>query len=175
MIFGIFFINLIKTKSIVFSSSRTQNPVFPDLSIDGTRIDLCDSISLLGVTLDSKLTFETHIRNLSVGISRKVGLLRKCKVLYDSNDIVLRSFYSFILPHFEYCGPVWLSAADSHFRLLDRAFSMIGFLIPDLNISLCHRRLVGSICLFFKEVKHLLTHLIIACLADLFLIVLHEF
>ena len=95
----------------------------------------------------------SHIINLSVGISRKVGLLRKCKVLYDSNDIVLRSFYSFILPHFEYCSPIWLSAADSHFRLLDRAFSMIRFLIPDLNISLHHRRLVGSICLFFKVVK----------------------
>ena len=47
-----------KTKSIVFSRSRTKNPVFPDLSIDGTRIDLCDSISYLVVTLsNSKLVF----------------------------------------------------------------------------------------------------------------------
>ena len=52
-------VNPYKTKSIVFSSSCTQNSVFPDLSIDGTRIDLCDSISYLGMTLHSKLTFET--------------------------------------------------------------------------------------------------------------------
>ena len=35
-----------KTKSIVFSRFRTLNPVFSDLFIGGTRIDLCDSISV---------------------------------------------------------------------------------------------------------------------------------
>ena len=35
-----------KNKSIVFSRFRTLNPVFPDLFIVGTRIDLCDSISV---------------------------------------------------------------------------------------------------------------------------------
>ena len=62
-------------------------------------------------------------------------------------------FTFFILPHFEYCSPIWLYAADSHFRLLKRAFFMIRFFIPELNISLHHRRLVGFICLFFKVVK----------------------
>ena len=77
-------------------------------------------------------------------------MLRKCRRIYADDDIVRNCFYSFILPHFEYCSPVWSSAADTHLRLLDRAFNQIKFLLPSLNTNLRHRRLVGSLSYLFK-------------------------
>ena len=59
-------------------------------------------------------------------------------------------FFSFTLPHFEYCSAVWCSAADCHLRLLDRAFNSIKFLLSDLDLDIGHRRDVGALCLLYK-------------------------
>ena len=107
-------------------------------------------MKLLGVILDTKLTFESHIRFVASNVTQKIGLLRKCKSIYANDDIVRNCFYSFILPLFEYCSPVWVSAAETHLRLLDKAFGQIKFLLPTLNISLSHRRIVGSLSYLYK-------------------------
>ena len=64
--------------------------------------------------------------------------------------VLLKCFNSFILPCLEYCSPVWSSAADSHLKLLDKNLRCCKFLIPDLNISLPHRRSVSSLCMLYK-------------------------
>ena len=154
-------LNPSKSHSMIISRSRTPFPSHPDIVVNGVAIPNCSSIKLLGVTLDPKLTFELHLRSLASSISRKVGLLRKCSRIYSSDDIVKSCFYSFILPHFEYCHSVWISAAESNLKLLDRAFNQIKFLLPNLEIKLRHRRMVGSLSYFFKimsNVNHPLHH-----------------
>ena len=143
-------LNPSKSRSIVISRSRTAFPCHPDIVVGGATIPPCSTLKLLGVTFDPKFTFETHLRSVASSISQKVGLLRKCRKIYSSDDVVRNCFYSFILPHFEYCYPVWLSASESHLMLLDRAFGQIKFLLPDLGLNLRHRRRVGSLCLLFK-------------------------
>ena len=143
-------LNPSKSHSMVISRSRTPLPVHPDIVVNEVPIPNCSSLKLLGVTFDPKLTFELHLRSLASSVSCKVGLLRKCSRIYSSDDIVRNCFYSFILPHFEYCHSVWISAAESHLKLLDRTFNQIKFLLPNLEINLRHRRLVGSLSYFFK-------------------------
>lgn len=142
-----------KTKDLIISRSRTINPAHPPLSINGTLINTTNQIRLLGVTLDSKLTFRAHLREMSRVISSKLGILRKCSKIYQDDDILRNCFFSFILPHFEYCAPVWMSAADSHLDLLDRAFSSIRYLLSDLTLSLSHRRTVGALCILYKIIN----------------------
>ena len=59
-------------------------------------------------------------------------------------------YFAIILPNFEYYISIWISAADCHLKLLDRAFSRIKFILPDVNLSLKRRRVVGCLVLFFK-------------------------
>ena len=147
-------LNPIKTQSIIVSRSRTSVPVHPALNICGLPIAVSSSIKLLGVTIDDKLTFEKHIRAITSSIAQKTGLLRKCfKTFQGYRDVVLRSFFAFILPCFEYCMPVWQSAAQSHLRLLDRALNSVRFILPNLNINLDSRRLIGCLSLLFKIFK----------------------
>ena len=139
-----------KTQSIIVSRSRTLYPAHPDLELCGSSIAVSSYFKLLGVLIDDKLTFEKHIRTLASSISQKTGLLRKCYRCFRDEDVIIRSFFAFILPCFEYCSAVWSSAAATHLRLLDRALSGIRFLIPDLNIDLAARRDTAGLCLLFK-------------------------
>ena len=139
-----------KPQSMIISRSRTPNPQHPELGIDGSVLATCNSFKILGLTFDSKLTFEKHIRNVASGISQKIGILRKCYKIFGDQTIMLNCFNSFILPCFEYCAPVWASAADSHLKLLDNDMNAIKFLIPNLKTDLSHRRQISSLCLLHR-------------------------
>ena len=146
-------LNPSKSKSLIVSRSRTLFPAHPDIIIGDVAIPNCSFVKLLGVTLDPKLTFERHLRDVASMISQKVGILRRCRQIYSSDDIVRNCFYSFLLPNFEYCHSVFISASDTSLGLLGRAFNQIRFLLPNLNISLEHRRRVGFLTHFFKIVS----------------------
>ena len=45
---------------------------------------------------------------------------------------------------------VWLSATNSHLKMLDRALSSLKFSLPDLSFNLDKRRKVGCLTLLFK-------------------------
>ena len=142
-------LNATKTKSIRFSRSRTAIPEHPDLYIGDTKIGDEEKLKLLGVWFNSKITFEYHVRTIAHTVSQKIGILRKCWQTYQENSIVLKCFYSFILPFFEYCSVVWRSSAPTHLKMLQRMFNSAKF-ICQTNMSLEHRRDVASSCLFFK-------------------------
>ena len=144
-----------KTQVIYFSRSMTVNPANPPLIIDGQVLDNNDTMKILGVILDDKLTFEQHIDAIASTISRQVGLLRKSLRTFNSIAIAKKCFYSFLLPSFEYCSPVWGSAADIHLKKLERLVRQITILIPDLTIDLEHRRKVAAQCMFYKIFNNL--------------------
>ena len=98
---------------------------------------------------DSKFTFERHIRSTS-SVAQKMGLLRKSFRIFGDHDALLKCFNSFIFLCLEYCSPVWSSAADSHLKLLDRNLQACKFLIPNLTISLQHRRFISFLCMLYK-------------------------
>ena len=143
-----------KTQTIYFSRSRTLQPAHPPLVINDETLKVSDQMRMLGVIIDSKLSFEPHIRSLASSISRKVGLLRKANKIFNSSTITKRCFFSFLLPIFENCSPVWMSAADCHLAILDRCLAHIKVLIPELEINLSHRRNVASGCMFFKIINN---------------------
>ena len=55
--------------------------------------------------------------------------MRKFWQAFHDRLLLLRSFWSFVLPVLEYCSSVWCSAADSHLKPLDRVVMSAGFLL----------------------------------------------
>ena len=55
-------LNASKTKTMIVSRSRTMHPQSPPLTIGGTVPKESDDLVILGVTFDSKITFEKHLR-----------------------------------------------------------------------------------------------------------------
>ena len=64
-------LNASKTKTMIVSRSRTMHPQSPKLTIDGTVLKESDDRDILGVTFDSKLTFEKNLRSVSRTASQR--------------------------------------------------------------------------------------------------------
>ena len=58
-------LNASKTKTMIVSRSRTMHPQSPTLTIGGTVLKESDDLVILGVTFDSKMTFEKHLHSQS--------------------------------------------------------------------------------------------------------------
>ena len=109
-----------------------------------------DDLDILGVTFDSKLTFEKHLRSVSRATSQRLGILRKSYRVFHDRLLIVRCFWGFVLPILE-CSAVWCSAADTHLKLLDGVVSGACFLAGDvLNCNLSHHRSVAVLCMLYK-------------------------
>ena len=58
-------LNAMKTKTMIVSRSRTMHPQSLPLTIGRTVLNESDDLVILGVTFDSKMTFEKHLRLVS--------------------------------------------------------------------------------------------------------------
>ena len=108
-------LNASKTKTMIVSRTRTMHPQSPPLIIGGeTVLEESDDLVRLGVTFDSKMTFEKHLRSVSRAASQKLGILRKSWRVFHDRSLLGRCFLGLVLPVLEYCSAVWCSAADIH-------------------------------------------------------------
>ena len=144
-------LNASKTKTNIVSRSRTMHPQSPPLTIDGTVLKESDDLDILGVTFDSKLTFEKHLRSVSRAAFQRLAILRKSWRAFHDKLLIGRCFWGFVLRVLEYCSAVWCSAADTHLKLLDRVVSGACFFAGGvLNCDLSHRRSVAVLCMLYK-------------------------
>ena len=93
---------------------------------------------------------KTRISKFVISNAVMIGLLRKSFRIFQDQDILWRCFNSFILPCLEYCSPVWSSAAHSLLKLLDKNLRACKFSIPNLTISLQHRRFISSLSMLYE-------------------------
>ena len=108
---------------MIVSRSRTMPPWSPPLTLGRTVLKECDDLVILGVTFDSKMTFEKHLCSVSRAASQRLGILRKSWRVFHDRSLLFRSFQVVALPVLEYCCALWYSSADTHFKLFDRTVS----------------------------------------------------
>ena len=98
-------LNASKTKTMV-SRSRTMHPQSPPLTVGGTVLKESDDLVILGVTFDSKITFEKHLRSVSRAVSQRLGILRNSWRVFHDRSLRGRCFRGFVLSVLEYCSAV---------------------------------------------------------------------
>ena len=85
------------------------------IEVCGETIELCNEVKLLGITLDSKLTFNTHIDNIT---KKCIGTLFQCKRAFGPtwglSPKVCHWIYTAIIRHtLAYCSIVWIRAVEN--------------------------------------------------------------
>ena len=60
----------------------------------------------MGVFIDEKITWRTHVDHVSKQISKGIGILRRAKNII-SKDGLKALYQALVLPHFDYCSLVW--------------------------------------------------------------------
>ena len=144
-------LNASKTKAMIVSRSGTVHPQSPPLTIGRSVLNEPDDLVILGVTFDSKMTFENHLRSVSTAASQNLGIFNKSWQVFHDRLLLGRCFRVFLLPVLEYCSAVWCSAADTHLKLLDRVVSGASFLTGGVfECDLAHRRSVAVLCMLYK-------------------------
>ena len=114
-------LNASKTRTMIVSRSGATHSQSPPLTIVGTVLKEFDDLVILGVTFDSKLTFEKHLRSVSRAASQRLGILRKFWKVFHDRSLLGRCFRGFVLPVLEYWSAVWCSTADTHLKLLEQS------------------------------------------------------
>ena len=114
-------LNIKKIKSIVVSRIQTYAPGNDDLTLGGVELEELKNLRILEVTFafDSKLTFETHLREVVSKAAGNLGVVRRVETLFDCPRLLKSCFNTYVLPNLEYCGSMWMSSAESHLSLLD--------------------------------------------------------
>ena len=103
----------LKTKTMIVSRSRTMHPQSHSLTFGRTVLNESDDLVILGMTFDSKMTFEKHLRSVSRAASQRLGILRNSWRVFHDRPLLGRCFRGFVLPILEYSSIVWCSAADT--------------------------------------------------------------
>ena len=94
------------------------------------------------------MTVEKHLCSVSRAAAQRLSIKRKSWHVWSS--LLIRSFWIFALPVFEYCSAVRCSAADSHLKLPDRDVLTAVFLAGGvLECILARRRSLAMLCMLF--------------------------
>ena len=92
-------INWEKTYAMIITNKRLVKP--KSIKLCDVNIEVVDKFKLLGVTLDSKLSFKPFSANLKKLVSAKLYSINR--LFYLSFSVKLQFFKSFINPYFDYC------------------------------------------------------------------------
>ena len=97
-------LNLSPTKCAVLSIGGTTSRFA--YKIDGVTIPRVNSFKDLGVTIDSSLSFDSHINQMCTKANQRAALILKCFTSRDP-ELLIRAFIVFVRPMLEYASSVW--------------------------------------------------------------------
>jgi hypothetical protein len=110
-------LNLEKCKNMSFARSRFTRHFKYELS--GHRLDSVDSIYDLGVVLDAKLNFTSHIDSLFVKACRKLGYLRRIGKKFKDPYTLKTLYNAFVRSHLDYASVVWDPYYGVHLKSIE--------------------------------------------------------
>lgn len=102
-------INAGKSKFMLFSTKQkniTEYKLNVKLKLCGEEIEQPDTFNFLGLTLDSNLSWNAHIKHIRVKLARTGGIIYRLKKFLPSH--ILKTLYSTLaLPYLHYCSLAW--------------------------------------------------------------------
>ena len=135
-----------KTQAMIISRSHLDSRMLEgQLKFGEDVLAIKDSINILGVEVDSQLSFNRHLESVARRASLKVTLLRRVKHLLDSEGL-MRLYKAQVRPTMEYSPLTWMSSAQCHLSLLDGVQRRAERLIYGVNHRQQQRRPPG--CLY---------------------------
>ena len=107
-----------------FDSLKAKHNASPATPINYWLLKASDDPDIFGVTFDSKMSFEKHLRSVSRAASQRLGILRKSWLVFHDRSLLGRfflvlscSFWSTVVQ----CGA--RMQIDTIIKLLDRLAS----------------------------------------------------
>ena len=97
-------LNADKSHYMLFGQNTSLQNII--IKIDNNIISKVNKIKFLGVIIDEKLNWKSHIELITTRVSRGIGILNKASKFLPTH--ILPTIYStLVLPHLQYCNLTW--------------------------------------------------------------------
>ena len=115
-------INYDKTNYMIFTKKRNDSNFC--LQLDGHKLQRVTNAKYLGVILNDKLNWTSHINNIYTKISKASYIL--CKIRHYVNLHTRKMiYYSLVYPHLTYCISSWGGAPKTTLQSINRLHNKI--------------------------------------------------
>ena len=106
-------LNIEKTQLCIFSNRNIKNSYH--INFQNSKIETKLSIKVLGVTLDTDLSFHIHANETATKANKVVYLLSELRK-YMNVEESLRTYKILIRPILEYCSSIYLEGTQKNIR-----------------------------------------------------------
>ena len=97
-------LNATKTKLVVFGTRhKIKKAKDTVVTIEKTPLEIVPTFKYLGITLDSTLSYNYHVKSVAAMTAYKINLLAKIHK-FLTEEVALKFFKSIILPYFNQVG-----------------------------------------------------------------------
>ena len=135
-----------KKTSLMCVSAASSFQAKVRVNVQGQAVCGADSLKILGVTLDSQVSFATHTENIARKLRAKTWTLGRLKKIGHDETKLLRVYKCLIRPTAEYAAPAWHSLLTAgQAALLERQQSAALRHIYGQGISAAKMRAKGNI------------------------------
>lgn len=156
-----------KTKGIILTKGN-GNTAGINIAIKDKQIESKSEVELLGITVDNKLSFKKHVRELCKKAGGKLNALKRLGSYIPSEKARKAYVEAHVLSHFNYCSTVWhfcgLTETHKIEKLHERAIRFIyndniteyNTILKSQNIHTLYSQRIRTICCeIFKSKKGL--------------------
>ena len=148
-------LNIKKTHYMIFTRKKLSHPL--DLRIDNQNAHVTKTSKFLGVYIDDKLNWKTHISYVAGKVARGIGVLGKARK-YFNNDCMINLYNAFIYPYLMYCNQIWGSTYKTNLSKLqvlqNKAVRIVTGSPPRRNNEYMYR------CSEIMKLNHINTYLV---------------
>ena len=110
-------LNVSKTNYMIMTPSAKDVDADISITLNGLNIERVSETKFLGVILDSKLTFKSHIDYISNKIAKCIGIISRAKYILATDS--LRTLYmALVQPYLLYCIEIWGHTFESYTKKL---------------------------------------------------------
>jgi len=107
--------------------------------IDSWSVVPVKNVVDLGVTIDSRLKFSTHINGIAAKAHRRANLIIRCFMSRDLTSLI-RAFTTYVRPILEYCTVAWNPTLKKDIEILEKVQRRFTKRIPGLkDLTYCQR------------------------------------
>ena len=122
-------LNVSKTKLLIFKPKRKPLDFKMKIKLNGKRLYPTDSVKYLGVKIDSKLNWETHVNATATKLKRANAMLYQVRDFVNAN-ILKSTYYALFETHINYACIIWgqnISTINRLYILQKKALRIINF------------------------------------------------
>ena len=109
--------NPAKFQTMLLKSNSVKD-IQLNVTVENISLPSSDTMKVLGIDIDDRLTFDGHISNMCIKAGRQLNVLQRLRGSLDQ-DSRMAIYKSFIMSNFNYCPLIWMFTSKTSLSKLE--------------------------------------------------------